>query len=270
MHKPFLYKGHMALKCFSQHFLHNSYIIKSIITAIQPKLGQAMVEIGPGLGALTEPMSEYVNTMTAIEIDRNLVARLAANPLLKHKLNIIQQDAMKFNFNKLVDKLKKPLRIFGNLPYHVSTQMILNLFRYIESIQDMHFMLQKEVADRLMAAPNNKNYGRLSIIAQYYCNIVPIIVVPSKSFRPAPKVESILIRLEPYPKLPYLVKDLSKLEAITKLAFNHRRKTIRNNLSDLFTIEQLAQNSIDSMLRAENLSIQQYYHLANVLADRVV
>ncbi|AIN47485.1 16S rRNA (adenine(1518)-N(6)/adenine(1519)-N(6))-dimethyltransferase RsmA [Candidatus Palibaumannia cicadellinicola] len=268
MHNRY-YQGHFPRKCFGQHFLQDSDIIESIVAAIDPKLGQAIVEIGPGLGALTKLVAEYIDTMTVIELDRYLAARLASHPVMQQKLNIMQQDAMKVNFADLSKSLGHPLRIFGNLPYNISTPLIFCLFRYLDVIHDMHFMLQKEVVNRLIANPNNKTYGRLSVIAQYYCQINLVLEVPPGSFRPAPKVESAVVRLVPYDTPPYLVKDINQLSTLTRLAFNQRRKTIRNSLGNLFSVEQLLKQGFMTTLRAENLSVEQYCSLANVLAERL-
>ncbi|MCX8738551.1 16S rRNA (adenine(1518)-N(6)/adenine(1519)-N(6))-dimethyltransferase RsmA [Gilliamella sp. B2824] len=258
-----VHQGHFARKRFGQNFLHDDYIIESIVAAIQPKSDQALVEIGPGLAALTVPVSKYVDHLTVIEIDRDLASKLIDNPFLKTKLTVIEQDALTFNFNELNQQLGKPLRVFGNLPYNISTPLMFHLFEYANIIDDMHFMLQKEVVTRLVAAPNSKDYGRLSVMAQYYCQIIPVLEVPPTAFKPAPKVNSAVVKLIPYKQKPYLVDDVKILSRITTEAFNQRRKTIRNSLSNMFTTDQLIELDIDPNLRAENLSVQQYCKLAN-------
>lgn len=258
-----VHQGHFARKRFGQNFLHDDYIIESIVAAIQPKKDQALVEIGPGLAALTIPVSKHIDHLTVIEIDRDLASRLIENPLLSNKLTVIEQDALTFNFHQLSDQLDKPLRIFGNLPYNISTPLIFHLFEHQNIITDMHFMLQKEVVTRLVAAPNSKNYGRISVMAQYYCQIIPVLEVPPTSFKPAPKVDSAVVKLIPYKEKPYLVHDIKILSRLTTEAFNQRRKTIRNSLSNMFTVEQLIELEIDPNLRAENLTVQQYCQLAN-------
>lgn len=262
-----VHQGHLARKRFGQNFLHDSYIIESIVSAIYPQPDQALVEIGPGLGALTEPVAERLEHMTVIELDRDLAARLATHPFMQSKLNIIQQDAMTVDFAELSRQCGQPLRVFGNLPYNISTPLMFHLFGYTDAIRDMHFMLQKEVVNRLVAGPNSKAYGRLSVMAQYYCNIIPVLEVPPESFRPAPKVDSAVVRLVPHAVLPHPVSDLQVLARITSLAFNQRRKTIRNSLSTLFSVEQLAALGVDATLRAENVSVAQYCLLANWLAE---
>lgn len=258
-----VHQGHFARKRFGQNFLHDNYIIESIVAAIQPKKGEALVEIGPGLAALTVPVSKFVDHLTVIEIDRDLASRLVENPFLQNKISVIEQDALNFDFNKLSDTLGQPLRVFGNLPYNISTPLMFHLFEYAPIITDMHFMLQKEVVTRLVAAPNSKSYGRLSVMAQYYCQIIPVLEVPPTAFKPAPKVDSAVVKLIPYKEKPYLVNDIKVLSRITTEAFNQRRKTIRNSLSNLFNSEQIAELGIDPNLRAENLTVQQYCLLAN-------
>lgn len=258
-----VHQGHFARKRFGQNFLHDDYIIESIVAAIQPKADQALVEIGPGLAALTVPVSKYVDHLTVVEIDRDLASRLIDNPLLNNKLTVIEQDALTFDFNELKQQLGKPLRVFGNLPYNISTPLMFHLFEYANIITDMHFMLQKEVVTRLVAAPNSKDYGRLSVMAQYFCQIIPVLEVPPTSFKPAPKVDSAVVKLIPYKEKPYQLNDVKILSRVTTEAFNQRRKTIRNSLSNMFTVEQLVELNIDPNLRAENITVQQYCQLAN-------
>ncbi|OTP94783.1 16S rRNA (adenine(1518)-N(6)/adenine(1519)-N(6))-dimethyltransferase RsmA [Gilliamella apicola] len=258
-----VHQGHFARKRFGQNFLHDDYIIESIVAAIQPKADQALVEIGPGLAALTVPVSKYVDHLTVVEIDRDLASRLIDNPLLNNKLTVIKQDALTFDFNELNQQLGKPLRVFGNLPYNISTPLMFHLFEYANIITDMHFMLQKEVVTRLVAAPNSKDYGRLSVMAQYFCQIIPVLEVPPTSFKPAPKVDSAVVKLIPYKEKPYQVNDVKILSRVTTEAFNQRRKTIRNSLGNMFTAEQLVELNIDPNLRAENITVQQYCQLAN-------
>lgn len=265
-----VHQGHFARKRFGQNFLNDRFIIESIVSAINPRPDQAIVEIGPGLAALTEPMAEHIDHMTVIELDRDLAARLKSNLKLKDKLTVLQQDAMKVDFAALATQLGQPLRVFGNLPYNISTPLMFHLFTYTHSISDMHFMLQKEVVNRLVAGPNNKAYGRLTVMAQYYCQIIPVLEVPPTAFRPAPKVDSAVVRLIPHQQLPFPVKDIRLLSRVTTEAFNQRRKTIRNSLSNLFTAEQLCELKLDLNSRPENLTIEQYCKLANWLADHSV
>ncbi|PJG82940.1 16S rRNA (adenine(1518)-N(6)/adenine(1519)-N(6))-dimethyltransferase RsmA [Caviibacterium pharyngocola] len=264
--------GHTARKRFGQNFLHDESVIYGIVAAIYPQKDQFLVEIGPGLGALTEPVAEKVDRLTVVELDRDLAERLRHHSFLHQKLNVIETDAMQFDFErlytdeKLAEKNQK-LRVFGNLPYNISTPLMFHLFKYHHIIQDMHFMLQKEVVKRLCAAPNSKAYGRLTIMAQYFCQVMPVLEVPPSSFKPAPKVDSAVVRLIPHSVLPHPVKDLYWLNRVTTQAFNQRRKTLRNALSTLFSAENLTALGIDLNARAENLSIADYARLANWLAD---
>lgn len=258
-----MHQGHFARKRFGQNFLNDENVIENIVAAIQPKKDQALVEIGPGLAALTLPVSQYVDHLTVIEIDRDLATRLLENPFLKDKINVIQQDAMTVDFTALANQMNQPLRVFGNLPYNISTPLMFHLFQFTHAISDMHFMLQKEVVNRLVAAPNSKAYGRLSVMAQYYCQIIPVLEVPPYAFKPAPKVDSAVVKLIPHKSLPHPVDDVRALSRITTEAFNQRRKTIRNSLSNIFSAESLTNLGIDLDARAENLSVQQYCQLAN-------
>ncbi|SQI42624.1 Ribosomal RNA small subunit methyltransferase A [Leminorella richardii] len=265
-----VHQGHFARKRFGQNFLSDTYVIDSIVSAIHPLSGQAMLEIGPGLAALTEPVAERIDHLNVIELDRDLAARLAVNPKLKDKLTIYQQDAMTFDFAALSKELGQPLRVFGNLPYNISTPLMFHLFSYTGAISDMHFMLQKEVVNRLVASENSKAYGRLSVMAQYYCRVIPVLEVPPTAFKPAPKVDSAVVRLIPHATLPYPVEDVRLLGRLTTEAFNQRRKTIRNSLGNLFTADQLTELGLDLNMRAENVSVEQYCKMANWLSQRGV
>lgn len=258
--------GHTARKRFGQNFLHDDYIIDSIVAAIAPKFDDNIVEIGPGLGALTEPVASKVNCLNVVELDRDLAERLAKHPTLADKLKITQADAMQFDFGQLVTA-DKQLRVFGNLPYNISTPLMFHLFEYADKISDMHFMLQKEVVNRLCAGPNCKAYGRLSVMAQYYCKVIPVLEVPPTAFIPAPKVDSAVVRLEPYDTPPFIAKSLKILNQVCSMAFNQRRKTVRNSWRDLLSAEQLQEIGIDIGKRAENISVQEYVTVANYVYD---
>ncbi|MGL5991375.1 MAG: 16S rRNA (adenine(1518)-N(6)/adenine(1519)-N(6))-dimethyltransferase RsmA [Plesiomonas sp.] len=257
--------GHRARKRFGQNFLNDLFVIDSIVAAINPRNDQAMLEIGPGLAALTEPVARDLDHMTVIEIDRDLAERLRNNPKLKGKLTVRQQDAMTADFSQIAAELGQKLRVFGNLPYNISTPLMFHLFSFTDSISDMHFMLQKEVVNRLAAGPNSKAYGRLSVMAQYFCQVIPVLEVPPHAFKPAPKVDSAVVRLIPHAEKPYPVQNLRWLSRVTTDAFNQRRKTIRNGLGHLFSVEQLEALGINPGLRAENITVEQYCMLANWL-----
>ena len=264
--------GHTARKRFGQNFLHDTHVIQNIVAAICPQKEQFLLEIGPGLGALTEPVAEQIDRLTVLELDRDLAERLRHHPFLHQKLNVIETDVMQFDFaqlyasEKLAEEQQK-IRVFGNLPYNISTPLMFHLFKFCDIIQDMHFMLQKEVVKRLCAAPNSKAYGRLTIMTQYFCQVMPVLEVPPSAFKPAPKVDSAVVRLIPHQQLPHAVKDLYWLNRVTAQAFNQRRKTLRNALSTLILPENLTALSIDLNARAENLSIADYARLADWLAD---
>lgn len=259
--------GHIARKRFGQNFLQDEKVIQDIVSAIYPKNGENLIEIGPGLAALTEPMAERIDHLTVIEIDRDLAQRLKEHPFLSKKLNVIQQDAMQINFDDLAIELKGKLRVFGNLPYNISTPLMFHLFDYIDAFVDMHFMLQKEVVNRLAAAPNSKTYGRLSVMAQYYCDIIPVLEVPPHAFKPAPKVDSAVVKLIPKSqRLP--LNNIKTLSQVTALAFNQRRKSIRNSLQNIITKSELLELEIDLNTRAENLSLNDYCKIANFVFSK--
>ncbi|VFP80072.1 16S rRNA (adenine(1518)-N(6)/adenine(1519)-N(6))-dimethyltransferase RsmA [Candidatus Erwinia haradaeae] len=254
-----------AKKRFGQHFLHDQYIINAIINAIYPQYWQVMLEIGPGLGALTEKIEPLVNRLTVIEIDRDLTLHLKNNSRLKQKINIFNQDALIFDFSDFSKKQGQLLRIFGNLPYNISTPLIFYIFSHINAIHDMHFMLQEEVANRLLANPGNKNYGRLSVMSQYYCQIFPVISVPANALTPTPKVNSTVVRLTPIRAITQSPNRIHALHRITKAAFNQRRKKISNSLQYLISVDELIKMNISPDLRAENISVLQYCQLADWL-----
>jgi 16S rRNA (adenine1518-N6/adenine1519-N6)-dimethyltransferase len=259
--------GHKARKRFGQNFLNDTYIIDQIVTAIAPTDTMTMVEIGPGLGALTEPVCEQVNQLNVVELDRDLAERLRHHPFMAPKLTIYEADALKFDFSSIPRESK--LKVFGNLPYNISTPLMFHLFEHADIIHDMHFMLQKEVVNRLCAKPGHKNFGRLSVMAQYYCQVVPVLEVPPHCFTPPPKVDSAVVRLIPHAQPPVQVSDLATLERVTALAFNQRRKTIRNSLKDIITGEALEALGIDPTQRAENLSLSTFALIAENIADNM-
>ncbi|KXI28588.1 16S rRNA (adenine(1518)-N(6)/adenine(1519)-N(6))-dimethyltransferase RsmA [Paraglaciecola hydrolytica] len=254
--------GHTARKRFGQNFLHDMFVIDQIVSAIHPQNGEHLVEIGPGLGALTEPVCEQIEALTVVELDRDLAARLRTHPFMASKLTIIETDALKFDFSSLL-KADIPLRIFGNLPYNISTPLMFHLFSFATQVKDMHFMLQKEVVNRLAAVPGNKNYGRLSVMAQYHCQVIPVLHVPPEAFNPPPKVDSAVVRLIPHAVRPVSVLSEDSLHKVCAQAFNQRRKTIRNSLRDSLNEQQIIALGINPDLRAENLSLQQFAQLAD-------
>ena len=256
--------GHRARKRFGQNFLHDQYTIDAIVSAIAPRQNDVLVEIGPGLGALTEPVCDQVDKMHVVELDRDLAARLREHPRLKDKLIVHEADAMKFDFDELAQP-DRPLRIFGNLPYNISTPLIFHLLEKSQHITDMYFMLQKEVVERLAAGPNSKDYGRLTVMTQYYCQVSPVLEVGPHAFKPAPKVDSAVVRLAPWPKRPYEALDIADLQRVCQEGFGQRRKTIRNSFRNFITAEQLEELNIDPNLRPENLTLAQFVSIANWL-----
>tara|TARA_R110001583_G_scaffold26092_4_gene94191 strand:- start:3697 stop:4584 length:888 start_codon:yes stop_codon:yes gene_type:complete len=262
--------GHQAKKRFGQNFLHNDAVISDIIDAINPEPGENLIEIGPGLGALTEPVIERAKKLSVVELDRDLAHRLRHHPFLAPHLTIYETDALNFDFAQLVkseDGEEAPLRIFGNLPYNISTPLIFHLLTFKDKVKDMHFMLQKEVVERMAAEPHCKAYGRLSIMTQYQCQVFPVMEIGPEAFKPAPKVDSAIVRLIPHKEIKNPVKDINALNTVCLAAFNQRRKTIRNGFKKLISEAQLASLDVDANLRPENLTIDDYIKLANFIVD---
>jgi 16S rRNA (adenine1518-N6/adenine1519-N6)-dimethyltransferase len=250
-------------KRFGQHFLHDQNVIQNIITSIYPKADENLVEIGPGLGALTFPLLEKVNHLHVVEIDRDIIQRLKDRQ--DPRITIHDNDALKFDpvcIHKQGDHL---LRVVGNLPYNISTPLIFHLLETAAIIQDMHFMLQKEVVDRMTATPNNKLYGRLSVMVQYHCQTENLFKVPPGAFNPPPKVDSAVIRLIPWKTKPVIAKDEKALSLLVNQAFMKRRKTLRNAIKDSLTVEQIESTGIDPILRPENLRVEDFVKLSNLL-----
>jgi 16S rRNA (adenine1518-N6/adenine1519-N6)-dimethyltransferase len=258
--------GHRARKRFGQNFLFDEMIIGKIVSAIDPQPADNLVEIGPGLGAITEPVAELSGHLTVVELDKDLAQRLIEHPFLGPKLTVNQGDAMTFDFASLVNDEKK-LKVFGNLPYNISTPLLFHLFEFADHIEHMHFMLQKEVVKRMVAEPGSKTFGRLSVMTQYYCHAMPVIEVPPECFKPAPKVDSAVIRLIPKKPEQRTAKSVKILNNVCLEAFNQRRKTLRNSLSNLLTAEELTSIGIDITMRAERLSLQQFIDIANWIYD---
>lgn len=248
--------GHIAKKRFGQNFLHDTYIINEIIKIIHPKPTDHIVEIGPGLGALTTPLLSKTNHLDIIEIDWDIIAILQKQ--FAGKLNIHNDDALKFDYSFN----NQAIRVVGNLPYNISTPLLFHLANF-NNIVDMHFMLQKEVVERICAKPNNKDYGRLSVMLQYRFACEKMLNVAANSFEPAPKVESAIVRLKPLaPEMRYTV-DEKALNLVVTQAFNQRRKTISNSLKNVIKPEVFTKLSIESNKRAENLSVEEYILLTN-------
>ncbi len=256
------HEGHRARRRFGQNFLHDPNTIQRIVDAIYAQPGERLVEIGPGLGALTEPLLKWQGELHVIELDRDLVARLQKRFGEQSGLHIHTGDALKFNFRHLVKEGER-LRIVGNLPYNISTPLLFHLLQQLDVVQDIHCMLQKEVVERLAAEPNSKNYGRLSVMIHYFCQVVPLFDVAPEAFTPAPKVNSAVVRLVPHAVPPVVVQDQKLFAQIVTQAFSQRRKTVRNSLKKRFSAEALEALGIDPTARAETLGLDAYAALAN-------
>jgi 16S rRNA (adenine1518-N6/adenine1519-N6)-dimethyltransferase len=257
---------HTPRKRFGQNFLHDHNVINNIISTIQAKPGEHWVEIGPGKGALTDPLLKKGLRLDVVELDRDLVVLLTNMFRQYGHLQIHSTDALKFNFSALAEDNEK-LRIIGNLPYNISTPLIFHLLDSAFCIEDMHFMLQKEVVDRICAAPGSKKYGRLSVMIQYYCDPELLFVVPQESFEPEPKVMSAIVRLVPHQQPPVQVNDMDMFKRVVTQAFSQRRKTLRNSLKKLIDENAIIALNIDPTLRAEALSLNDFAKLSNLLVE---
>jgi 16S rRNA (adenine1518-N6/adenine1519-N6)-dimethyltransferase len=258
--------AHKARKRFGQNFLHDQSIIRHIIACLGARPDQHWIEIGPGQGALTEPLLQTGVRLDVVELDRDLVALLKNKFAGRTNFEIHSADALKFDFASLAESGER-LRIVGNLPYNISTPLMFHLLDSAYRIEDMHFMLQKEVVDRICAEPGNKQYGRLSVMMRYYCEAEHLFDVPPESFDPAPKVMSSIVRLTPHRNPPVQVDSQENLNRVVTQAFSQRRKTLRNSLKNLIPDTDLNALSIDSKLRAENLTLEDFAKLSKVLAD---
>ncbi|AJQ94225.1 16S rRNA (adenine(1518)-N(6)/adenine(1519)-N(6))-dimethyltransferase RsmA [Gynuella sunshinyii] len=255
---------HKARKRFGQNFLHDQQIIDRIVSAIHPKPDQHLVEIGPGQGALTEQLLAATDgQLDVIELDRDLIPILQVKFFSAKALTIHEADALKFDFASLYPG--EPLRVVGNLPYNISTPLLFHLLRFTDHITDMHFMLQKEVVERICASPGGSDYGRLSVMMQYFCQTEYLFTVKPGAFNPAPKVDSAIIRLAPRPKHELTAHSLETLETVVRTSFSQRRKTLRNNLKQLMTLQQIEDTGIDPGIRPERLSVADFVNLANLL-----
>jgi len=274
-------EGHQARKRFGQNFLQDPHVIDNIVQAIAPQPDDLMVEIGPGLGALTEQLIAGLSKLNVIELDKDLIPRLTVKFGALDKLTIHQADALSFDYYSLCppvtgddttqsqEKSRAKLRIVGNLPYNISTPLIFHLLKHADAIKDMHFMLQKEVVDRLGAKAGHKNYGRLSIMMQYYCKAEPLFVVNPNAFSPPPKVDSAIVRLTPYQTKPVSTKDPVLMGQLVTAAFNMRRKTIRNGLKNLANDEQLEAAGINPTHRPETIALPQWAKLTDLLCTEI-
>ena len=260
---------HQAKKRFGQNFLVDSNIIQRIIHSIQPAQNDLIIEIGPGQGALTRPLLEIVSQLYVIELDRDII------PILQHnigksatqKLCVYATDVLTFDFSQFHRQLdtSDKLRIIGNLPYNISTPILFHLLKSRPIILDMHFMLQKEVVERIAAPAGNRCYGRLSVMLQAYFDVMPLFQVPASAFTPAPKVESAILRLTPNYHNSKQINHFSQFETLVRTAFSQRRKTLRNTLKTLCTNQQIEAAGLQTSQRAEELSVADFIRLNQII-----
>jgi 16S rRNA (adenine1518-N6/adenine1519-N6)-dimethyltransferase len=251
---------HRARKRFGQHFLHDKNIIQRIIATINPQRDQTIIEIGPGKGALTVPLLEHLDKLHVIEVDRDLAHALEKKYKAEQKVIIHCLDALTYDFGELGNQ---HLRIIGNLPYNISTPLIFHLLENNRLIDDMLFMLQEEVIDRICASPGSKDFGRLSVMVQANCHVEKLFTVSPGAFSPPPKVMSAIIKLKPYDKVLSQISDYSCFAHIVKQAFSQRRKTLRNCLKGTLDEQQIINLGITPGARAETLSIESFIQLGN-------
>lgn len=277
--------SHQPRKRFGQNFLHDAGVIGQIVDAIAPNPDDLLLEIGPGMGALTEPLLDGVKRLTVVELDTDLAdslrIRIGAN---SHTgLTIVKANALQVDYRALYrdmaaaaglepTKQDKKLRVVGNLPYNISTPLLFYLIGFADVIDDMHFMLQKEVVERITAAPDSAEYGRLSVMMQYYCDTEYLLTVPNGAFRPAPKVTSAVFRLRPYREKPLIARDEALFAHVVREAFNHRRKSLRaifKKPANLPSVSetQLEQIGLAPMARPENLNVADFVQLSDAIAE---
>ena len=251
-------------KQLGQHFLHDRGVIDRIVHAVAPKPGDVLVEIGPGQGAITFPLLKKHGALTVIEFDRDLITPLSEAAHGLGDLTIVHKDVLKVDFGKLAGDNR--IRLVGNLPYNISTPILFHVLEHAEAIIDMHFMLQKEVVERMAAAPGSKVYGRLSVMLQAICVVDPLFAVPPSAFRPPPKVDSAVVRLLPKPADAIGIADPGLFERLVRDAFGQRRKTLRNAVQAVCSAEQISAAGLRPELRAEQVAVAEFINLANHLS----
>jgi 16S rRNA (adenine1518-N6/adenine1519-N6)-dimethyltransferase len=250
---------HVPRKRFGQHFLSDSAVIEAIVAAIDPKPGQALVEIGPGLGAMTDPLVARCGRLTVIELDRDLAARLRRRP----ELEVVESDVLKVDIAALPRPAGQKLRLVGNLPYNISTPILFHLLPAAGVVEDQHFMLQKEVVERMVAAPGGKDYGRLSVMLQWRYDLESVLDVPPEAFEPPPRVDSAVVRMQPLPEPAAL--DAALLEQLVAVAFSQRRKLLRHTLGRWLEARAFA-GVFDTQRRAEEVPVAEFLALAAALS----
>ncbi len=255
-------KKHIPRKRFGQHFLHDRHIIHDIIAAISPEIHENIIEIGPGLGALTVELLKKTGHLTAIELDRDLIQQLTFNCKSYGNLRLIHADALTFDYTQLI-KPDQQIRLVGNLPYNISTPLLFHLINYANDIKDMYFMLQKEVVDRIVAEVGSAAYSRLSVMLQYYCEADELFTVDPSAFTPPPAVNSAVIKMVPHKNFAQKANDLKHFSMIVSEAFNQRRKTLRNCLKKVIPATHLEKLGINPELRPQQLSVADYVNISN-------
>jgi 16S rRNA (adenine1518-N6/adenine1519-N6)-dimethyltransferase len=255
--------GHQARKRFGQNFLTDPFLIQRIINTINPAAGELILEIGPGHAALSRPLSESAAELHLLEIDRDLAARLQTLFHSKDRTRVHIGDALAVDFSEIVNG--RPFRLVGNLPYNISTPLLFHVLQWNELITDMHFMLQQEVVKRMAAVPGGKTWGKLSVMCQYYCEVTPLFNVPPESFTPAPRVQSMFVKLVPHLQPPVMIENMTVFKRLVSKAFSMRRKTLRNNLKGMLDASMIESAGIDPGLRPETLGLAQFAALSNLV-----
>jgi len=256
-------KEHRARKRFGQNFLTDRAFIQQIIDTINPVAGELVLEIGPGQAALSEPLASSGAELHLLEIDRDLAARLQARFGSNGQAKVHTADALKIDFSRITGG--RSFRLVGNLPYNISTPLLFHVLQWSDLIVDMHFMLQREVVNRMAASPGTKAWGKLSVMCQLECEVLPLFDVPPEAFSPAPRVESSFVRLIPREKPPVVINDRAMFTQLVSQSFSMRRKTLRNCLKGLLDESQILSVGIDPGARAETLGLEQFAALANLL-----
>lgn len=254
-----------AKKRLGQHFLHDPGVIRRLVDTIRPQPSDTMVEIGGGPGALTIPLSDKLERLHVVEVDGELAAALPSRVAHPERLVVHEADALEFDFGALATG-PHSLRVVGNLPYNISTPLLFHLAGHAAAILDMHVMLQREVVERMVATPSTSQYGRLSVMLQYRFEMEQVLAVPATAFDPAPKVESAVVRLAPFPRLPHPARDEAQLGMVVTAAFSQRRKTLRNALKGYFRAADFERLGLDGGLRAQDLSVADFVRLADTAA----
>lgn len=255
--------GHQHKKQFGQNFLNNQRVIDQIVASIRPRPEDHMVEIGPGEAALTDPIIKIVKTLDIIEIDNDLIGPLKIKFSIYPAFKLHHTDALRFDYDTLLENPEEQLRVVGNLPYNISSPLMFKLIQHANNITDMHFMLQKEVVERICAQPGSKTFGRLSVMMQYYCQTEHLFDVGPENFTPPPKVDSAIVRLIPHKTKPLIAKDETLFADFVRQSFSLKRKTLRNNLKGWMTAEQIESCGISPSARSEQLPLADFVTLAN-------